>query len=305
MSNQGQPKITIETITPTIAKSIMEKNSRNRTINRHQVAKIATYMRTNGFRLTGDPIRIGADGTLFDGQHRLAACIEANTPFDTVVIRELPDDVLYVIDSGKSRSTRDKLEIARSIKPWVTDCIISLLQMTDGYGVARTVRADHLALIIEKHPAITETATAYKTASRFGMLGAIAAAELILKANGYQTAAAYWRALWVDGLSDPSTRAALAFRQRLIANVEASPNEKWSLSKKMNILPTIIIRTAQEADAPKVWRADLKRFPSVGYNRLMSGIDFNTNRKTEPAMMTLVFLSENETPSFLDTATER
>ena len=55
----------------------------------------------NNWSLTGETIKFGTDGLLKDGQHRLYACIRANTPFDTHAIFGINPETFQHIDVGK------------------------------------------------------------------------------------------------------------------------------------------------------------------------------------------------------------
>ena len=99
----------IETITPEIAVELLSRNSGNRSISAPHVAKLAKLIESGKFELNGDTIRIDQDGCLIDGQHRLSACVKANMPFQTLVVRGLPRESFLTIDQGKHRSHGDTL----------------------------------------------------------------------------------------------------------------------------------------------------------------------------------------------------
>jgi hypothetical protein len=48
---------------------------------------------------------------MVDGQHRLAAIIEADVPVDITVFTEVPDGAFDVLDTGKRRNAADVLAI--------------------------------------------------------------------------------------------------------------------------------------------------------------------------------------------------
>lgn len=101
-------RFSIETITPDTAHELLKLNVANRTIRPLRVRQYARAMLSGEWQLTGEPILM--NGTkLLNGQHRLLACIEADIPFTTVVIKDVPDEVMTVIDSGLSRTISDVL----------------------------------------------------------------------------------------------------------------------------------------------------------------------------------------------------
>lgn len=101
--------VTIETITPEIAKLLLENNINNRTIKDRTVQRYARDMEKGSWKFNGDAIRIYSDGNLCDGQHRLMACLKANKAFETLVIRNIPVPVGITVDNGSSRSNADTL----------------------------------------------------------------------------------------------------------------------------------------------------------------------------------------------------
>lgn len=83
-----------------------------------QKRAIATYseaMRAGGWIKNGMPIIFDQNGRLVDGEHRLLACIEADTPFETLVARNVQGDTLHTIDQHRRRSYTGVLE-ARGVK---------------------------------------------------------------------------------------------------------------------------------------------------------------------------------------------
>ena len=98
-------------ITPDIAASWLEKNTHNRNVKPTVVNKYASDMRKGNWKFTGDAIRFSSDRVLLDGQHRLLACIKADTPFEAIVVYGLDAGLQDVIDTGKSRTATDVLTL--------------------------------------------------------------------------------------------------------------------------------------------------------------------------------------------------
>lgn len=102
---------TIVTITPEIASEMLKHNVGNRKINQANVKRIAEDMLAGDYKLNGETIKIYEDGTLADGQHRLTACVLANVPFQTYIVRNIKKDVLPTIDCGKTRGLVESLNM--------------------------------------------------------------------------------------------------------------------------------------------------------------------------------------------------
>lgn len=104
-------KIEKTIVTPGVAEAWLSQNAKNRKASIRFVQQYARDMAEGKWRLTGDAIRFSRDSTLIDGQHRLMACVKADAPFETFVIYDVDPDVRDVIDTGRSRSTRDMLAL--------------------------------------------------------------------------------------------------------------------------------------------------------------------------------------------------
>lgn len=92
------------TVSPTQAKKWLAANPHNRNINPVRVGILAEEMRNGHWDLNGEAIKLNGDGSLIDGQHRLAAVIESGVPIKTLVITGLPKNVAQTIDTGQRRS---------------------------------------------------------------------------------------------------------------------------------------------------------------------------------------------------------
>ncbi len=102
--------------TPELAEYILDKTKGNLNINNRprKSQKIIEYkrdMQIDNWSLTGDTIKFGTDGYLKDGQNRLAACIQAQTPFTTHVTFGIDPNTFHHMDTGKNRGADDVLAI--------------------------------------------------------------------------------------------------------------------------------------------------------------------------------------------------
>lgn len=101
------------TITPELALDwLTTRNIHNRKLRERHVRDLALQMKTGTFVFNGDPIRFAANGDLLDGQHRLQACVEAEVPFQALVIYGLENEVQDTMDIGQNRHVGDVLELA-------------------------------------------------------------------------------------------------------------------------------------------------------------------------------------------------
>ncbi len=108
---QMSPSSSVMTITPQMAEQWLGHNTKNRTLRDPQIRSIAADMKNNRWKLNGETIIFSDTGVLLNGQHRLKACIEANTPFTSVVIQGIENDAFSTIDSGAKRTASDVLSM--------------------------------------------------------------------------------------------------------------------------------------------------------------------------------------------------
>ena len=101
--------MSLETITPQIAEQMLAHNTKNRSVQKTTVIEYARLITAGLWQLNGDAIRFAADGTLLDGQHRLAACVLANLPLRTWVARGFPIEAQATMDQQRKRTAGNVL----------------------------------------------------------------------------------------------------------------------------------------------------------------------------------------------------
>lgn len=95
-------------ITPEMARDYLSRSAGNRNISKPYIAKLAAEIKSGNWKYNGDRIRFLQDGTLHDGHHRLTACVESGIPIVTDIFI-MPDDAVFTVDKGRSRSIADNL----------------------------------------------------------------------------------------------------------------------------------------------------------------------------------------------------
>jgi hypothetical protein len=98
---------TTELITPDVAKTLLQRNTRNRPINWKKVDEYAAIMRAGRWRLHDQGLMLDVDENILTGQKRLWAVIKANVNVYMRVSRGNPPDTAHVIDRGVPQSARD------------------------------------------------------------------------------------------------------------------------------------------------------------------------------------------------------
>jgi len=103
--------IEIRIITPDDAAAWLAQNTRNRPIKQSVVGRLSGAIQRGEWRLNGDPIRFNGDGSLLDGQHRLAAICDAGQTVESVVMWNVPQDAQDTMDIGVRRTVADMLAL--------------------------------------------------------------------------------------------------------------------------------------------------------------------------------------------------
>lgn len=101
----------VQTITPDKAAELLRSNTANRPLSTATVRAFAAAMGRGEWQVTHQGIAIDTNGELVDGQHRLAAIVEADVPVEMTVFTEVPPDTFDVLDTGRRRNAADVLAI--------------------------------------------------------------------------------------------------------------------------------------------------------------------------------------------------
>lgn len=100
----------VVTITPDMAQEWLKHNVNNRKFRQSRAELYASELAAGRWRFSGDSIKFSKNGTIIDGQHRLAACVQSGVSFKTVVVCGLDDEVFNVVDRNLGRSANDVLD---------------------------------------------------------------------------------------------------------------------------------------------------------------------------------------------------
>jgi hypothetical protein len=161
-------------VTPLMASEMLASNSRNRPISRGHVLKLAESMRRGEWDFNGTTIKVASSGRLLDGQHRLTACVEAEAPFDTLVVYGLEDESFASIDqAAKGRKVSDVLSIESGANMKNVAAVIFALYQLRRFGGFVGASAEASAgfsaavarEILHKHPGLIASVAASNSAT--------------------------------------------------------------------------------------------------------------------------------------------
>lgn len=99
-------------VTPTLASKLLDLNTHNRPIRRHDVDEWKRKMTVGEYQPTHQGIAIDSGGVLQDGQNRLKAIVELDAPQMAWMAVGMPPENFAVIDAGRNRSYADVLALS-------------------------------------------------------------------------------------------------------------------------------------------------------------------------------------------------
>ena len=92
------------TITPNDARELLANNPENRTMSGQKLAQYTADIKAGNWALNGEAIIVASDGCLNDGQHRLTACIQADTAFEALLVVGVRRETRTTVDQGIART---------------------------------------------------------------------------------------------------------------------------------------------------------------------------------------------------------
>jgi len=104
-------KIEETQMTPALAAKLLEQNTVNRLLSPARVNALADAIDRDGWLADANPIKIGEDGTIIDGQHRLYAIVKAGKAITCLLASDVPIIARMSVDTGRPRSFADYLRM--------------------------------------------------------------------------------------------------------------------------------------------------------------------------------------------------
>lgn len=140
-------------ISPATAIAWLEGNTHNRALRDSAVQRYARDMKAGRWRLTHQGIAFGPDGKLIDGQHRLWAIVEADTPIRMMVARGVSADAQAVIDDNLPRTAVDALKLRHGVQAKNVEVAIAKRILADTLH-AKATRQEVIAIYSKHQEAI-------------------------------------------------------------------------------------------------------------------------------------------------------
>lgn len=102
-------QVEVVDVTPQLAAEWLIGQGTNRSLRRGGVDSYAHVMRNGGWKLSPQGIIFDMSGRLRDGQHRLSAVVQTGCTVQMYVFRNVPEEIIPILDLGKNRTAADSI----------------------------------------------------------------------------------------------------------------------------------------------------------------------------------------------------
>ncbi|SDT22055.1 hypothetical protein [Microlunatus soli] len=214
----------VQTITPAKAAELLEANTSNRPLSRSTVQSFAEAMKRGDWKVTHQGVAIDTNGVLVDGQHRLAAIVEADMPVELTVFTDVPADTFDVLDTGKKRNAADVLAIEGERSTLQLASMVRTVWLYDHRpdlswsGGAAAVTNHQILATLEANPKLRDYVVLGEQLSQeVGMIkSAAGAVSYLLSRVNTQRKLQPWFDGIIDGAGLTRTDARLKFRNLML-----------------------------------------------------------------------------------------
>lgn len=221
-------EVEVVLVDPTLAATWLGLQRGNRKMRRRKKDRLAKIIEEGRWFVGIGTVVFDAEGVLIDGQHRLAAIIQAGQAVELLVVRGVDPDAKYWIDTGTVRSGGDALDMAGfdgDTGPASTALSLLLRYKRVGHiNSMWTPENEDLRDGMLEHPDIVESVEATKgarTRAIWGSHGVFAFMHYVLHRQDSTRADEFFRAvlggLGIDSDLDPRH----LLRTRLMAEATA------------------------------------------------------------------------------------
>jgi hypothetical protein len=196
----------VQTITPARATEWLEANTSNRPLSRAVVRSFAEAMRRGEWQVTHQGIAFDIHGVLVDGQHRLAAIVEADRPVELTVFTDVAEGTFDVLDIGKRRTAADVLAIEGEKNSIMLAAMVRIVWLyrnrpdLNWTGGAAAVSNHQVVHTLDEHPKLREfLGLGEQIAAATGMIKSAAGAASYLVEQATRRADL---TAWYEGIID-------------------------------------------------------------------------------------------------------
>ena len=224
---------TVVEITPHMARALLARNPDNRKVSETTVSNIVRDINAGNFVVNGESIIVSNDGSLNDGQHRLCACIEAETAITSVVVFGPKRETRVTVDQGRNKMVGDYLAMeghkdgnalaaaAAYILQWQSRNRLS------SHMFERPTKGEVMAMV-NSDPSVAKSVDAIGGNGVAGR-GLLAFCHWVFTNHSSRVAADRFVMSLISGANLLSNDPILYARNRLMAERRLKPNEKAKL----------------------------------------------------------------------------
>ncbi len=227
-------KYELTLVTPEMASDLLKFNTKNRKFNKSTVYQYGKDMKGGHFNYNGHTICVSENDILLDGQQRLMASVETKKPFWTILVENLDEKAMVTIDTGRSRTFANQLQIREYPNASLVAAAVSqlgLIAIGKSKNVSQFTMSD-LDKIIEKNPELTSSASFAK--GTFYNNALLAAIHYIGKQTGYEDEADAFIKTYKDGQNNYENDPVVAIREKILKdNVRI---KKMTLEHRLNLI---------------------------------------------------------------------
>jgi hypothetical protein len=215
----------VQTITPRKAAEYLDRNTTNRPLSKRTVREFADAMRRGEWRVTHQGIAFDVHGVLVDGQHRLAAIVEADIPIDVTVFTDVAEGAFDVLDTGRRRHAADVLAIEGEKSAVTLAAMVRIVWLYENRpdlnwsGGDAGVTNHQIVDTLQRHPKLRDfIAVGEQVAAATGMIKSAAGAASYLISQASRKDLAPWFDGIVEGAGLTKGDPRLIFRRVLFAH---------------------------------------------------------------------------------------
>lgn len=191
------------TVTPELAREWLGYNTHNRRLRDRVVQAYATDMENGAWQWNGESVKFAEDGTLLDGQHRLAAIAQAGVSLPMLVVRGLPNQTQDTVDGGAKRKFSDVLQLRGEGNSSTVAAVVRRVAMWEAgsrRGKTLVPTNSQMLATLEKYPVIRDLSlSANQVARNCGLPASIVGFAMWLLGQIDQEDAEYFFARLGDG----------------------------------------------------------------------------------------------------------
>lgn len=256
----------VKSVTPHDAKMWLQADHSAGRNRRPQVNAYADDMAAERWVLNGDPIILSDAGKVLSGVLRLQACMKANVPFQSLVIRGVSDETYETIDSVRRRTLADILTIRQEDNGRALAASLTILwryAKEDYIRLSQTPSAKVLLGLLENNPDIRTSMKLAADAAKLMSLGVVTAMHYLFSRVDTEKANEFFQALTDEEVTDGT---AYLLRRQLAAMKEDRGTRSQPIVIALFIKAWEAFRTGEE-------RSQLRFAPGTERAPLISDLD--------------------------------